>query len=426
MITRRTQIQLIFFVVITLLGVSFVGARYAQLDRLVIDRSYDVTVQLVDSGGIFEGAEVTYRGVTIGRVGELRLTDAGVDAVIRIENEFDDIPEDSRAIVANKSAVGEQYIQVQPQVDDGPVLEDGSVITSDRTSIPITTTQLLLNADRLVNSVDKQDLRTVIDELGTAFNGTGENLGQIIDTATSFIEKANANFDLTRALIRDSNVVLNTQLDKASAINSFARDLALVSDTLVASDGDLRRVIANGSAAANQLRRFLEDNEVDLGQLINNLVTTGDVVRQHLDGLEMALVLYPYAAAGAYVVLDRADDTGLINGHFGIVLETEPHACRAGYDPAERRSPRDTSNAPMDMDARCTEPPSKSNARGSSQLPRVAPGLGGRVIGSYDRETGTVDFAESGTVPTVTYDGGASIYGEDSWKWMLMHPLSTD
>ena len=49
------------------------------------------------------------------------------------------------------------------------------------------------------------DLRTVVTEMGLAFDGTGEDLGQIIDTSNSFIETANANFDTTTKLIKDSN-----------------------------------------------------------------------------------------------------------------------------------------------------------------------------------------------------------------------------
>ena len=63
MITRRTKIQLLVFVLITLLGVTFVGARYAQLDRLFFDDTYTVVAHFADSGGIFAGGEVTYRGV---------------------------------------------------------------------------------------------------------------------------------------------------------------------------------------------------------------------------------------------------------------------------------------------------------------------------------------------------------------------------
>ena len=105
MITKRTKLQLMIFVIITLVGVSYVGARYAQLDRLVLDDSYRVTAHFADSGGIFKGAEVTYRGVTIGRVGGLELTEGGVDVHLDIENDSDDIPSETRALVGNRTVV---------------------------------------------------------------------------------------------------------------------------------------------------------------------------------------------------------------------------------------------------------------------------------------------------------------------------------
>jgi phospholipid/cholesterol/gamma-HCH transport system substrate-binding protein len=44
------------FVLITLVGVSYVGARYAGLDRLLVDDTYRVVAHFKESGGIFEGA----------------------------------------------------------------------------------------------------------------------------------------------------------------------------------------------------------------------------------------------------------------------------------------------------------------------------------------------------------------------------------
>ncbi|HSV38836.1 MAG TPA: MlaD family protein [Nocardioidaceae bacterium] len=419
MISQRTKIQLVIFLVITVLGVSYVGARYAQLDRFIVDKTYSVTAHFADSGGIFEGAEVSYRGVQIGRVGDLELTSKGVDVVMDIDNEFDQIPADAFAIVGNRSAVGEQYIELQPASDDEPYLETGSEIPPERTAIPISSTKWLLDASRLVNSVDKQSLTTVVNELGAAFADTGDDLGQIIDTSTSFIEAANDNFDITTQLIKDSNLVLRTQLDKASAIRAFSRNLALVSDTLAAGDQDLRTIIENGSATANQLRTFLERNKVDLGQLINNLVTTGEVAVRHLPGTEMILVLYPYVVAGAYIVVDKAtSDDGNFYAHFGMALANDPAVCHQGYDPAERRPPLSTRNKPMDEDARCTEP-RNVNPRGAAYAPRSAP------IATYDRSSGKVTFTDE-NAPVVTYDGGASIYGKDSWRALLLQPFAAE
>src|SRR5690348_14269555 len=97
--------------------VAFVGARYAQLDRLFMDKSYDVVAHFSESGGIFSGAEVSYRGVTVGQVSDMNLTRKGVDVVLTIEKSHKDIPDDTKAVVANRSAVGEQFVDLQPQKD---------------------------------------------------------------------------------------------------------------------------------------------------------------------------------------------------------------------------------------------------------------------------------------------------------------------
>src|ERR1044071_1859148 len=99
MITSRTKKQLVVFVIITLLGVTFVGGRYARLDRLFYDSTYTVNAHFAQSGGIFTGAEVTYRGVGVGAVEKMKLTDDGVDVLLSIENGYDTIPKDSVALV---------------------------------------------------------------------------------------------------------------------------------------------------------------------------------------------------------------------------------------------------------------------------------------------------------------------------------------
>jgi phospholipid/cholesterol/gamma-HCH transport system substrate-binding protein len=426
MITQRTKVQLMIFALITMVGVSFVGARYARLDRLIFDDSYQVVAHFAESGGIFAGAEVSYRGVTVGQVGEMVLTEEGVDVLLEIDNDFGDIPSDTKAVVANRSAVGEQFVDLQPETKEGPFLEEGTEIPVAMTETPISTTKFLVDIDTTVNSVNKQSLTTVVSEMGKAFKGTGENLGQIIDTSNSFIETANDNFEVTTSLLEDGNKVLTTQLDKASAIQSFARDLSLFSDTLASSDKDLRRVINNGSVTANQLRTFLEENDVDLGELINNLVTTGEVTGKHLAGTEMILLAYPYVVAGGFTVVGKDPKSGLYDAHFGLILQQNPHVCKQGYEGTDRRSPHNRGNRPMNVNARCSEPQGTSNARGAQHTPRRAgPAYRAPVIGAYDAETGTVTYTDRSPSDSVSYTGGAvQMFGQESWKWLLLGPLS--
>ena len=236
----------------------------------------------------------------------MKLTDDGVDVLLVIDNEHDKIPKDSIALVGNKSAVGEQYVELQPQTDDGPYLEDGSKIEHPtRPRSRCRRPRSSPTSSNLVQSVPQADLRTVVAESGAAFKDAGPSIGQIIDTSSSFIETADANFDVTTALIRDSRVVLQTQVDKGSAIRSFARDLSLFSGTVADNDKYLRSLIDNGSATANELRTFLEQNRVNLGQLINNLVTTNEVTVKYLKGIRQILVIYPYVVAGGFTVAKK-------------------------------------------------------------------------------------------------------------------------
>src|SRR3954453_5463731 len=87
MIRRTTKIQLILFVVITLLGLSYVSAEYVGLAKYVTgDDGCQVTADFRDSGGIFTDAEVTYRGVTVGTVGDLHLLGNGIRVDLDLSN----------------------------------------------------------------------------------------------------------------------------------------------------------------------------------------------------------------------------------------------------------------------------------------------------------------------------------------------------
>ncbi|WP_370249168.1 MlaD family protein [Nocardioides sp.] len=425
MITRRTKIQLLVFVVITLLGVTYVGARYARLDKLFLDTDYRVVAHFSESGGVFTGAEVTYRGVAVGQVSDMVLTADGVDVVLAIENSHDDIPADTLAVVGNRSAVGEQFVELQPQVADGPVLEEGSQIPVENTRTPLPTTTLLTNLSNTVSSVDKDALATTVDELGKAFAGTGDDLQTILDTTSSFVETASDNLDITTKLIQDGNVVLDGQIASESSLRTFADQLSLFSDTLAGANGDLENVIDNGSFAANQLRGFLEDNKVDLSALLNNLVTTGEVVTKYLPGIQQVFVIYPYVVEGGFSVVSKDPVTGLYDAHFGMII-TNKAVCYEGYKGTDRRPPSDGSNRPMNLDARCTEPAAVTNARGAQNIPRVGPDYGEQVVASYDPETG--DLAWGDDQQPAGLDAPDSVaprsFGKDAWTWLYLEPLT--
>ncbi|MDX6239077.1 MAG: phospholipid/cholesterol/gamma-HCH transport system substrate-binding protein [Kribbellaceae bacterium] len=427
MITRGVRLQLMVFLLITVVGVAYVGAKYAQVDQLIIKSSYTVSASFAESGGIFTGAEVTYRGQPIGRVGKLKLLPDGVEVNLDIDKKTK-VPNDLVAVVANRSAIGEQYVDLQPRRDTGPYLQDHSKIDRKDTKIPIDTTELLLNLDQLVNSVDRNSLRTTVKELGDALRGKGTDLQKIIDSSGLLINDADANILQTIKLINDGNTVLATQVASGDAIKTWAKNLALLSDTLVSSDADLRSVIDNGSAATEQLTALISENRADIAVLLGNLLTTSELTAVRLDAVEQLLVVYPQVVMGGYVVPAK-DSTGHYDAHFGLVLGLTPAACRAGYGGTDKRVPQDTTSKPANTKASCTAPPSSGvDVRGSQNKPtpssRSLNRTGSYGVG-YDPATGVA--GGSGGMPELVLGstgGQYALLGKDSWKALMLGPVT--
>lgn len=366
MVTRMVRIQIIAFVLIALVGVTYAGATYAGLDRLFGPRGYVVTMRLEDGGGIFSNAEVTYRGVPVGRVGELELTESGIMVPLDIEPDAPRIPKDVRAVVTNRSAVGEQYVDLRPKSQGGPYLADKSTISQESTQTPLPVENLMTNLDAFSKSVPQESLRTVVDELGTAFKGNGGSLQTILDTAREFTAEAKQHLPQTKQLLSDGKEVLATQNEYGSSIKSFSKDLRLLSEEMEKSDPDLRGLIDKAPDAAEQVSGLLNENK-QLTPLISNLTTTSELLATKTDGIEQMMVSYPLVALGGYTV---SPGDGKV--HFGLALNVfDPLPCTAGYEGTRRRSGTDFTPVPLNTKAHCAEPPgSPSNVRGAQNAPR--------------------------------------------------------
>lgn len=423
MITRTVKAQLVAFAAVTAVGVSYVGARYTGLVDDVLGRGYTVRADFADSGGIFPGAEVTYRGVPVGKVGALRLSGSGgVSVALDIKDGAPRIPADTLAVVADRSAVGEQYVDLQPRTSHGPYLLDGSAIPRGSTRVPLPTTDLVLSLDRLVNSVGKNDLRVTVDELGKAFDGTGPNLSRLVDSGNALVESASRSLPETISLIENSRKVLKTQADQGSSIKSFAHDLAALSAQLKASDGDLRKVIGNATPAAQQVDSVLKSTGPGLSVLLANLISGGRVTLAHLPGVEQALVTFPALVAGSYTVVPGDGTT-----HFGLVVNAnDPPPCTKGYG-TTWRDPSDTGTRAANTDAHCSAPRGgKTSVRGAQNAPGATSGGANQAayITPYDPETGTATGPDGRPVEIGSTGGQQTVFGKESWQWLLVGPMA--
>jgi phospholipid/cholesterol/gamma-HCH transport system substrate-binding protein len=405
------------FVAISLLGISYVSSRYVGLTTSLFgNHGCTVNVDYPDSGGIFTGAEVTYRGVGVGRVGRLELLDNGV----RVELHLADcarpaVPKTGTlAYVADRSAVGEQYVNLVPKTDRGPYLRGGDTLSMTAAQLPVPTQVLLTNLDLLVRSVDTKNLSTAIDELAKAFNDRGPDLSRLLDAGDELLTTAQQRLPQTIALINSGKTVLQTQLDEGPAIRSWTHDLSLLSAQLRASDPDVRNLLDAGPADLATVGALVTNNRDDLGVTLANLATMGQILVRHKAGIEQVLELYPLTVAGGFSVVP-GDGTA----HFGLVLNlNDPQPCEQGYGGTVKRQPGDTTPAPINAAAQCTLPRGNpSTVRGAQNVP------GGDRVDASASGTAYPRTASGSTVPVGQSASSAAVLGDKSWLALLVDGL---
>ncbi len=421
--SRGVRIRIAAFIVLSAVGITYIAAGYLGIVDRVLGRGLTVTASLPGSGGLFEGSEVSYRGVKIGRVARMDATEEGVDLTLELR-EGTKLPLDSRLFVHNLSAVGEQYLDFQPPSADGPYAEDGSVFTGDDRSLPVDEGDLLVDLNRFVSSVDKESLQSVVTELGLMFNDTGPDLQRLIDGGSAFIAEANEHTEETISLLDNGLTVLRTQQGQKENIRSFAADLNTVTSALRGSDADLRTVLSETPGAARALNRLLRDLEPTLPVLLGDLISVNQVLVSELAGIEQLLVTYPALIAGGPTG-STADGWGHVNLQFDYSVPP----CTQGYiHPRDWRSTQDRTDVePADVNCTAGAPYSM---RGHQYAPgnrknRASPG---RVYSdTYDPATGEVPglVDNAGNPVRLRAPEDLSVLGGDAWKWLLVGPVAS-
>jgi phospholipid/cholesterol/gamma-HCH transport system substrate-binding protein len=342
MLTRLVRIQLGIFAVVTVLAVGAISILYLHAPSRLGIGTYKVTADFIGGGGIYKSANVTYRGVTVGRVEDVRLTDHGIDALIRL-NSSTKVPGNVTATVKSMSAIGEQYIDLVPPADAAAVgsLHNGARIGQYRTAIGQDIAGMLDQAQTLVNSVANSRLRDLLRNAFEGFNGSGQELARMIASSRQLVDEANANFDATYALVDQIEPFLDAQIRSGDDIRKLTRSLAAVTTEVRNADPQLREVLQVLPSVADEANTTFGGIRASFPTLAASMANFGRVGVIYRNSIEHALVVFPALMAALLTVAGGVPMEEGVKLDFKIDMH-DPPPCTVGFLPfTEMRSPAD-------------------------------------------------------------------------------------
>ncbi|CAA0124479.1 Uncharacterised protein [Mycolicibacterium vanbaalenii] len=373
MLTRLVRIQLVVFTVFSVVAVTVMMFNYMRLPTLLGVGRLTVTLELPAGGGLYRFSNVTYRGVQMGTVTSMALTDGGAKATLSLSSS-PKIPVDLRADVRSVSPIGEQYVDLQPLSKGGPFLTDGAVIPLQQTAIPQQVGPMLDQVSALVQSIPKDEIGRLVDEGFNGLNGAGNEFRTLLDALATVTHDINGVSRQTQRLVDDAGPLLDSQAETADAIRAWGRGLADVTTVVAENEPDLRAILERGPGFAAEVSALLDQVKPTLPLLLGNLSTVGQILVTYNPGVEQLLVLVPGVVAAQ-------QSFGLLkNNPYGIPLSDftftvgDPPACTVGFlPPSEWRDPDETSVIDTPDDLYCKLPQdSPISVRGARNFPCMA------------------------------------------------------
>src|SRR3954471_9320533 len=201
-------------------------------------KSYEVHVHFPEATTLAQEADVRMAGVTIGRVKQKSL-DKGAsrtNVTLAIKPKFAPIPSNARAILRQKTLLGETYVEITPGTKNAPKLHDGKTLADTQVEPTVELDEIL----RIFDPKTKDAYRQWIAESAASIGkGGGQDLNDALGNLASFA--ANGEGVLQ---------VLNAQ---QGAVKRLISNTGTVFAALNQREGQLRQLIVNTNDAFGAL-----------------------------------------------------------------------------------------------------------------------------------------------------------------------------
>jgi len=265
--------------------------------------AYTIDAEFTRAIGVYPGSPVRQLGIEVGQITEVENTGDTVRVQMRIEDDVE-LPADAYAVIVPVTALGERYIQLGPVFDEGPKLDDGDLIPTERTQVPFEVDELLRGLESYVGAIDPENASALITNLAEIVDGQGAEINDLIGSASTTLSVLADKGDEIGGIV-DSLAELSASLGgRTETIQELVRSYETVSGVLADNDEALNRFILDLNDVAVEVRGLLERHDQPLRDDIGNLTTVGRTLQRNISRLRTVIAETPRLFAAAQNAYD--------------------------------------------------------------------------------------------------------------------------
>lgn len=323
---------------------------------------YIVTYQIPTASGVTKDASVKFRGVTVGKVEDIMLSNGKVNVKLRIESKYK-IPDNVQLAVRSTGFLGEKYIELQTTKEPSKgYLADGEVLKGYKsgTDIDELTSQLgdIAGDVKAITSALKEVIATtegknsmkatlanvratteMMREMIQSNQQRVNNIVKSVEKLANTMEKMAVsneksinnlikNLEVFSAELRTQTPVIAEKVNRiADRVNNITGD---VDDVMSSSKQDLKETIDSIRYVTSRLEKTVDNvNEITskinegtgtFGALVNDNETAEDV-KETIRGLKNMVTQYDKFQLNLEFAGEKMVDTGETKGYFKLRID---------------------------------------------------------------------------------------------------------
>jgi phospholipid/cholesterol/gamma-HCH transport system substrate-binding protein len=207
---------------------------------------YRFHAHFAEATQLAQEADVRISGVSVGKVKVIDLGDDGrTDATIELQDKYAPIPEDTRAILRQKTLLGETYVELTPGTKGAPRIPENGTLATARVAPTVELDEIF----RSLNKKTRESFQVWQQDLGAGIQGHGQDFSDALGSLDPF---ARNTTDVLR--------ILNSQ---TRAVQEGIKNTGVVFDALTQRDGQLADWITN----SNQLLTTTAKRDAEISAL---------------------------------------------------------------------------------------------------------------------------------------------------------------
>lgn len=289
----RTRTSPVVIGLVGLLVLAVMGAgTYVVTSQRLFEDTYRVPVLFADSGGLTPGAEVRVAGVEAGRVAAVApdFASGAVRVDLAVFSHVD-LGGDMTAHVQPVTLVGAKAVALEGPVEE-PFLAD---LPTDRRQIPVERTSssddlpgILDATSRQLEPVDAESLGTMLDRIDAVVDGTGPQIGQVVDNVDQIATALNRRDDQLASLTRRLDRFTGTLAEKDDELQRLLVASDEVLRVVEARRDELATALGDGNALVAELSDTINETREELDRILSTVHPLTDIVADEQDDIDRA------------------------------------------------------------------------------------------------------------------------------------------